>query len=103
MSVKDTIENPFRSVSHLCEALHLPQSRLGLGWRLVDATQGQIVALPQSRGRVVATDGVLCVIQTENNHLYFGHWEWFKADAVSASASTAKRPRKERVLPDFIV
>lgn len=98
MSVKDTIENPFRSVSHLCEALRLPQSRLGLGWRLVDAAQGQIIALPLSRGRVVATDGVMCVIQTEDNRLYFGHWEWFEADR---QAAVAKRG-KEKVLPDFV-
>lgn len=98
-------ENPFPSVSHMCEALKIPESRFAQGWRLVSAVQGQITALPRSRGKVVATDGLMCLILTEDGGFYFGHYSWFMPDKTDKTEGGTKTrvSRRQTLLPDFVV
>lgn len=41
---------------------------------------GQIRGLPESRGFLMATNGVMCVIERETLFPYQGHVEWFVPD-----------------------
>ena len=106
MSDENEISNPFPSVSRLCETLGLPESKFALGWRWVNAEIGQITAIPKSRGKVVATDGMMCIIQTEDGGFYFGHWDWFEPegtkDVEASSAKATRKPRKSKVLIEFL-
>ena len=105
--MNDDIQNPFPSVSRLCETLGLPESKFALGWRLVNAAIGQVSGVPKSRGKVVATNGMMCIIQTEDGGFYFGHWNWFERDeaeeieGASPSANRPRKPRKPKILIEF--
>lgn len=76
----DLVVNPFRSVSEMCEQLGLPESKFALGWRLTDYDLGAIHGLPLSRGRLAATDGIMCIIIRERLHPYVGHVGWFEIE-----------------------
>jgi hypothetical protein len=48
-------------------------------WRWTNRISGEINGLPMSRGVLVATNGILCLI--EQGETYFeGHLQWFVAD-----------------------
>lgn len=105
--MNNEITNPFPSVSALCEMLGLPESKFGLGWRLTDAVLGEINAIKKARGRVVATDGMMCVIVTEDNKFCFGHYSWFVPDEEeneedeTTSAKAKRKARKPKILVEF--
>ena len=61
-----------QELSRLLNRLGMPQAK-GQGWRLTDSEQGEINALPSFRGKVVATDGIMCIIHTENDRVLLGH------------------------------
>lgn len=83
-SIDDSLViNPFRSVGELCEQLGLPESSYALGWRLTDYDLGAIRGLPMSRGRVAATDGIMCIIVRERLHPYIGHYNWFEVECTA--------------------
>ena len=63
--------NPHRSVAEFFAANSMPLPRGD--WRLTDYDLGEINGLPNSRGRVVATNGIMCYIQQEHG-LYLGHF-----------------------------
>lgn len=88
--LNNDINNPFRDTGHMCQILDLNQSKYGLGWRLVDYKLGAIHGLPQSRGRICASDGISCVIITESG-FYIGHHAWFKVE---------KEPREHKIRID---
>ena len=77
--LSNNLENPFRDVGHMCQALDLNQSKYGLGWRLTEYKLGAIHGLPMSRGRICASDGISCVIITETG-FYIGHHDWFQIE-----------------------
>lgn len=52
----------------------------GLNWRLTSRLTGEIQGLPGSRGVLVATNGVLCLIDTGANWLFEGHFRFFVPD-----------------------
>jgi len=82
----------------------IPQSKQKLGWRLVDPSQGEVNALPNTRGTMIATDGVMCIIRTEDDRVLLGHFDWFNKDKKeSEQSSTAKRKTKPQILEEFIV
>ena len=64
--------NPHRSVAEFFALNAMPIPRDG-DWRLTDYDLGEINGLPRSRGRVVATNGIMCYIQQETG-LYLGHF-----------------------------
>lgn len=70
------------TIESLCRALRIPQSKIGDGWRIVPAKVGEINGLPTSRGQVVATDGIRCIIIRGGNidKILIGHLEWFRPD-----------------------
>jgi hypothetical protein len=70
----------FNSVSHMLEQLRLPESKLFFGWRLTNPEYGQIEGLPLSRGQILATDGMRCIILRADNSVFFGHIHWWIAD-----------------------
>lgn len=63
--------NPHRSVCEFFASNAMPLPRGD--WRLTDYDLGEINGLPLSRGRVVATNGIMCYIQQEHG-LYCGHF-----------------------------
>lgn len=106
--MNNEVSNPFPSVSRLCETLSLPESKFALGWRLVDAELGQIIGVPRSRGRVVATDGMQCIVMTEDGGFFVGHYEWFVRDeqeeeqGETSSGKATRKGRKPKVLIEFL-
>ena len=43
---------------------------------------GAIIGLPSSRGHILATDGILCLIDRHDGAApYMGHFGWFKKEA----------------------
>lgn len=69
--------NPHRSVAEFfaTNLMSLPRG----DWRLTDYVLGEINGLPKSRGRVVATNGIMCYIQQEYG-LYYGHYTSWTPD-----------------------
>jgi hypothetical protein len=49
-------------------------------WRVVkEHILGEIRGLPQSHGKLLCTNGILCMIEVGNtNQLFEGHLEWFE-------------------------
>lgn len=81
--------NPWPDVFAFFAANGLPCPRGD--WRLTEYELGEINGLPKSRGRVVATNGIMCYIQTAPDCLYFGHFTAWKPD-VSDSPIRVKNP-----------
>jgi hypothetical protein len=83
--------------------LTLPKNEV---WRLTEPRTGEINGLPESRGTVVATNGILCYILQGNNHLYLGHFEWFITDNREPSESiktfTVPPPQKPQSRPTWL-
>lgn len=53
-----------------------------LFWRLViPPICGEVNALPLSRGWLLATNGILCLIETLDGKLYEGHIQHFESDS----------------------
>ncbi len=86
----------FKSVSDMCMNLNLPGSKFALGWRLTEVRVGEIVGLPKSRGFIVATDGMLCIILQPTGH-YIGHVKWFTPDEVEESEVASELKKASRM------
>lgn len=72
----------------------IPHKELS-SWRMVPLKEqrpGAINALPESRGILRATNGILCYVECPNNMLYLGHLQWWKADEEPATLKGSKRP-----------
>lgn len=80
ISYPSFVVNPFSSVSHMCSTWRLPESKFAQGWRLVKSEVGEVNGLPSSRGIIVATDGMLCLVYQTEKHFFLGHNEWWQAD-----------------------
>ena len=76
------VENPFGSIAELLTKLELVNLRKGEAWRLVPAEVGEINGVPNSRGMLVATNGILCIIYRSDKSLFIGHKEWWMDDEV---------------------
>ena len=106
-------QTSFPSVAVMCEQLSLPESKFALGWRLVDRAQGEINGLPNSRGTLIATDGMTCLIIGEDGGLYFGHYDFFVEDVEATldmgvdggngQSNTTKRASRKKILIEFVV
>lgn len=70
--------NPHRSVDDFFMLNNLTHPRGD--WRLTEYELGMVVGLPKSYGRVVATNGIMCFIQTAPDVLYYGHFTAWQAD-----------------------
>lgn len=51
-----------------------------VNWRLTKRIPGAVNGLPASLGILVATNGILCLIETGND-IYEGHLQWFIAQS----------------------
>jgi len=60
-------------------------------WRLAEPKLGEIVGVPNSRGKLIATNGIECFIVREDDSLFRGHLDWFKADKQEKQLS--RKPR----------
>jgi hypothetical protein len=49
-------------------------------WRTTPPVQGQIHSLPTTRGKLLATNGMLCLILLPTGDVFFGHLDFFEAD-----------------------
>lgn len=87
--------HPFRNIDELCRHFKLAESRYQ-GWRLTEYVLGHIYGLDNMRGRLMATDGIMCIIRGEHDKLHFGHLENFvfedKLDEPSV-ATARKEPK----------
>lgn len=76
-----TCPNPFPDISTMLAVLRLPQSRFEHGWRLTEVVNGHINGLSRFNGRIVATDGMMCVLVQPSSDgswtHYLGHWASF--------------------------
>lgn len=96
----------YNSVSQMLASLRLPESKLYQGRRLTDPEIGEIEGLPHSRGQLLATDGIRCIILRGDNSVFFGHIHWWIADDPLEQPSgihtgTTKSPRKAKFKRDF--
>lgn len=97
------------TIESLCRALRIPNSKLGVGWRIIPQSFGEINGIPTLRGKRVATDGILCIILVGDNDYIIGHNEWFVKDVDVSAPSEKKesfgrrmqRVRKEKDLEVF--
>jgi len=87
--------NPFENISHLCEVLKLPQSRFAFGWRLSPCELGEINGIPGSRGLIVATDGMMCLIYRSDDSWFIGHKEYWIPDEVEIDENELSKVVKE--------
>lgn len=65
-------------------------------WRTTPRLAGEINGLPASRGVLVATNGILCLIEQADG-LYEGHLQWFEPDGsqdLAPVGGAAAKPRK---------
>lgn len=68
----------------------------GTGWRMHrEETIGQINGLPETRGALVATNGVLCFIRQAKGH-FLGHLDFFVPDPRERSEPSERKERKPR-------
>lgn len=94
--------HPFRNVSQMCETLGLAYSKFALGWRLTEYVLGSINGLPKSRGRIIATDGCMCLILQYPIKVYIGHFASFVPDEVLEEPEPiVKKSRKEKLFEEF--
>ncbi len=84
----------YQDVSHFCSCHAMPIPKLG-DWRLVEQEVGQINGLPQSRGTVIVTDGIMCMIERLDGSLYVGHYTAWVADPKE-SATGGSRVRTSK-------
>lgn len=78
------------------------------GWRKADRLYGEIHALPTMRGRLLATNGILCAIQRGDDSIVLGHYENFEVDSpkdvdkiIDKSKPTKRKSRLEKTLADY--
>lgn len=90
------VPNPYMDVWHFFKSNHLPSERGD--WRLTDYVLGEINGLPKSRGRVVATNGLMCYIQIAPDVLYYGHFTaWVPDEIESDRVPTLRIPKQAKV------
>lgn len=72
-------------------------------WRLTDRLVGEINGVPNSRGVLTATNGILCYVEQEQDGrivLFLGHVGWFVADKGDSVDTILRRagaiPPQER-------
>ena len=71
----------------------MPIPRLG-DWRYVTPEQGEVNGLPESRGKVVVSDGIICFIERLDGTVYRGHYTAWVADKEVASPSAKRKSFK---------
>lgn len=97
--------HPYRSVSEMCEAHGLPDARFK-GWRLTDYVLGYFNACPDVRGRMMATNGVMCLLRGERDVIHTIHLDAFVHENNLEPVEYAAKERKPRTptfsLADFL-
>lgn len=98
--------NPYRDVWHFFKENRLPSERGD--WRLTEYELGEVNGLPKSRGRVVATNGLMCYIVIAPDVLYYGHYTAWIPDQIekdevklSSYQPTKKEPKTYAVFADY--
>jgi hypothetical protein len=90
---------PYDSLDSLCRKLRLtlPKHEVkGSRWHVVNPPRlGQVHGIPNSRGFLVATDGVSCIIDRVNDQPFYGHVQWFVEEKEETERCTT--PRASRV------
>jgi hypothetical protein len=86
-------------------------------WRLVkDPVVGQITGLPDLRGRTIATNGILVIMENEVGRITMGHLEWFEPDYTEVHVelsdlwgssqphkpTAGTKPRLVKTLADYV-
>lgn len=85
MQFRTFTPNPFRSIGEFAAHFDLALNRKSF-WRLTEYKLGHITGLPNSWGRIVATDGIMCYIfQGVEGKLYHGHVSSFVIDEAEYS------------------
>lgn len=64
-------------------------------WRWTKRILGEINGLPMSRGVLVATNGIICLIEQGGDSHFEGHLQWFVPDE-SEDAGEVMRLRKDK-------
>ncbi len=75
------------------------------GWRMVlpaDQQNGMINALPESRGILRATNGIMCYIERSNGFPYFGHIQHWVADPKEQQDVVQVRKKRPSFVDKFL-
>lgn len=89
----------YQDPSHFFGTHGMPIPKSG-DWRIVDRELGEVNGLPQSRGHVVITNGIMCYIELSDGTLYEGHFTAWVPDKAPAAVS-GKPSRKTHLIPCF--
>lgn len=74
-----------------------------LNWRLTPRIVGEINGLPGSRGVLVATNGVLCLIEQElGERLFEGHLDFFLPDIEAPACTPLKRKESAKLTAQYV-
>jgi hypothetical protein len=96
---------------YLRDASHIPgifglKGSSRLEWRLGTGLSGEINGLPSMRGKLVATNGVLCALEREDGALMLGHLQHFIPDVDNEvneliGKNKPRKSRLEKTLADY--
>jgi hypothetical protein len=95
--------NPYVSLTHFKDLTGavLPRCR-NCEWKLTaDAGYGEILGLPYFRGKQIATNGILCAIETDLGKVMIGHADWFVLDEPEDAESAEQRPVRRANIEEF--
>lgn len=97
-SLSNNLVQPYTSLDSLCRQLKLTFPKFvskGTHWHVVNPPRkGQINGIPDSYGMLVATDGVLCVIDRINLPAFYGHVQWFVEDKEEVERGAQQQPKQ---------
>lgn len=86
----------YQDPSHFFSTYEMPIPKSG-DWRLVDPHMGEVNGLPQSRGHVVVTNGIMCYIELSDGTLYEGHFTAWVPDKMPPKASSSAKRKTTKI------
>lgn len=99
--------NPFTSVENMMATLRWP-IKDAQEWRLFKGGPfGEINGIPTSRGQLVATNGILCVVtQNNSSQVFIGHIDFFCKDKKERQSNKGRgktsSTRPKKILVDYL-
>ena len=71
-------------------------------WRMVnDTPTGEINGIPASRGLLVATNGVECLIRQGADSWFLGHYDFFRRDRVAGDKNSRESTRTQKLMKKY--
>ena len=93
---------PYPSLDIACRSLGVTLYGRMSDWRLCEPRVGKLTGLPNCRGTLVATDGIIALVERLDGVAFFVHLEWFNLDRKERE-SKQQKPTFERLLLEGLV